>query len=114
MKTINITHILGTDLKSRIAVQDVLLFVRNTGEVEVAIDFTGVQFATRSFIDEFYNTFVCDGCEFKVSLLNVPEDIDYMLKVVSTTQHKPKKIETAGEVTYCTSIEELKSCLASI
>lgn len=114
MKTINITHILGTDLKSRIAVQDLLLFVRNTGESKVTIDFSGVQFATRSFIDEFYNTFVCNGCEFKVSLSNVPGDIDYMLKVVSKTQNKPKQVETAGEVTYCTSIDELKSCLASI
>ena len=114
MKTIHITNILGVDLKSRIAVQDVLLFVKNTGTSDVTIDFTGVQFATRSFMDEFYNAFVKEGCEFPVSLVNVPEDIAYMLKVVSNTQNKPKQMETAGEVTFCTSLEELKQCLASV
>lgn len=114
MRTIDITSILGPDLKSRVAVQDVLLFAKNTGDKDVTVDFSNVLFATRSFMDEFYNTFVKVNCEFPVSLTGLSDDMAYMLKVVSTTQDKPKKMETAGEVTYCTSMEELQRCLATI
>jgi len=114
MKTIDITTIAGPDLKSRLLVHDILIFLRNTGEESVTLDFSNVKFATRSFMDEFYNTFVKQDCEYKVSLVGMPEDIEYMLKVVGNTQNKPKQIESVGEVTYCTSIEELRQCLASI
>lgn len=102
------------DLKSRISVQDVLLFVRNTGDMYIIIDFPDIQFATPGFIDEFYNTFIKDGRAFPVILANLPEDTAYMPKIVSTTQDNPKQIETAGEVTCCTSLEELQRILASI
>ena len=42
-----------------------------------------MQFATSGYMDEFYNAFVKEGCEFPVSLVNVPENIAYILKVVS-------------------------------
>jgi len=112
MRTIDITSILGPDLKSRVAVQDVLTFLNNSEDKDITIDFSKVKFATRSFIDEFYNAFIKDGCAFPVILQNVPEDIAYMIKVVSTTQNKPKQVERAGNVTYCTTLEELKKCLA--
>ena len=114
MRVIDITSILGPDLKSRVAVQDLLLFAKNTGEAEVTFDFSKVKFATRSFIDEFYNVFVKDGCEFPAQLTNVPEDIAYIIKVVSTTQNKPKHFEKAGNVTYCATVEEFINCLASL
>jgi len=114
MKTIDITTISGPDLKSRLLVHDILAFLRNTGESVVTIDFGNVKFATRSFMDEFYNTFVKPGCEYKVSIIGMPEDIKYMLEVVGKTQNKPKQMESAGEVTYCTSVEEMRQCLASI
>jgi len=114
MRTIDVTSILGPDLKSRLAVNDVLTYVKNTGDDDIVLDFSRVQFATRSFMDEFYNTFVKPGCVFHVSLVGMPGDIAYMLKVVSTTQTKAKHMESVGEVTYCTSLEELNQCLASI
>ena len=57
MKTIDVTEILSTELRSRNRVADLLLFVKNTQEKEIVLDFRNVKFATRSFIDEFYNSF---------------------------------------------------------
>lgn len=111
MRTIDISSIIGQDLKSRVAVQDVLGFVKNTGDCDVTLDFSKVQFATRSFVDEFYNTFVKEDCEFPVILSGVPEDIAYMFQVVSSTQNKPKKMESVGNVSYCFTMPELKRCL---
>ena len=47
MKTnIDITTILSQDLKSRLAVNDLRLYIENTGSESVVIDFAGVKFAT--------------------------------------------------------------------
>ena len=54
-KNIDITSLLGADLKSRYAVKDLLLYINNTEADSVVIDFAKVKFATRSFIDEYYN-----------------------------------------------------------
>ena len=48
---IDITNLLSADLKSRYAVNDLLLFINNTEGDDIVIDFANVKFATRSFID---------------------------------------------------------------
>ncbi len=50
MTTIDITRILSQDLKSRSRANDLLLFIKNSNESEVTIDFRNVMFATMSFI----------------------------------------------------------------
>ena len=89
MKTIDITTVLSPDLKSRSTVADLLLYVLNSNEQEIQIDFSRVLFATRSFMDEYYNTFVNDHGfvnGIKVESINLPECIQYMLNLVSQTQ----------------------------
>ena len=54
-KRIDIAQLLSPDLKSRMRAKDLRLLVKNSGAKSVVIDFGGVKFATRSFIDEFYN-----------------------------------------------------------
>ena len=76
MKTIDITTVLSPDLKSRSTVADLLLYVLNSNEQEIQIDFAKVLFATRSFMDEYYNTFVNDHGKLngiKVESINLPE-----------------------------------------
>lgn len=94
MKTIDIAQILTPDLKSRMRAHDLKLLVENSGEQEVEFDFRNVKFATRSFIDEFYNLFLKHPEEnaFRVELINVPEDIKAMLDAVSRTQVRAKVI----------------------
>lgn len=94
MKTIDITQILSPDLKSRVRVHDLDLFIRNSGEDAVVLDFSNVKFATRSFIDEFYNLFLKnpDSLPYHVEITNVPEDINTILETVSRTQTRAKVI----------------------
>ena len=55
-----------------------LLYVRNCDEQEVMIDFQHVKFATRSFIDEFYNLFIkpSSAVPCHIEIINVPEKIE--------------------------------------
>ena len=57
MKTIDVEQILSPDLKSRMRAQDLRQLIVNSETDAVELDFRGVKFATRSFIDEFYNLF---------------------------------------------------------
>ena len=93
-KTIYIEQILSPDLKSRMRAQDLKQLIINSEVEGVELDFRGVKFATRSFIDEFYNLFLKnpDANSFRLELTNVPEDIKAMLDAVSHTQVRAKVI----------------------
>jgi anti-anti-sigma regulatory factor len=99
---IDITTILSPDLKSRSVVGDLSLFIRNTNEKSVIIDFANVKFVTRSFIDEFYNSFLKNKKnEIKIQLVNVSDDIQMVFDAVSRTQNKTKKVsDETGVVTF--------------
>ena len=103
MKKIDIAEILSPDLKSRMRAQDLKLYIQNSGADNVDLDFSNVKFATRSFMDEFYNLFLKDAeaNSFTVKITNVPEDIKAMLDAVSRTQVKTSVIPSeTPEVTF--------------
>jgi len=103
MKTIDIAQILSPDLKSRMRAQDLKLLMVNSGEDAFVLDFSHVKFATRSFMDEFYNLFLKDpkANTFSVMVTNVPEDIKALLDAVSRTQVKTTVIPSdTSEVTF--------------
>lgn len=58
MKTIDITTILGTELKSRTSARDFEIYLNNMKITEVCVDFSHVKAVTRSFMDEFYQLFI--------------------------------------------------------
>lgn len=109
MVTIDITKILSPDLKSRNRAADLLLFINNTQEKEVILDFQNVKFATRSFIDEFYNLFLRNPSEntFSLTITNVPEDINTMIETVAHTQTKAKIIPASSVVTSFDNVAEM-------
>ncbi len=115
MRTIDITQILSPDLKSRLRVNDLRLFIENTQEDAVVLDFSNVKFATRSFIDEFYNVFLKtpDALPVKVVITNVPEDINTILESVSHTQTRTKIIPAHIPVRTFRTADELISYLSS-
>lgn len=116
MITIDITSILSPDLKSRSRADDLMLFVKNCNESEVIIDFGKVLFATRSFIDEFYNLFLKDASSlpFKVEITNVPEDIQAMISAVSKTQTKVKTIRPTAKVDTFKTVDELLKYMSQV
>lgn len=109
MKIIDITQILSPDLKSRVRAHDLDLFIRNSEEDAVVLDFSKVQFATRSFMDEFYNLFLKNpnNLPYHVEITNVPEDINRILESVSHTQNRVKVIPSQIPERTFGSIDEL-------
>lgn len=110
--TIDITAILSPDLKSRSAVSDLLLYIQNTNEKSVIIDFAKIEFVTRSFIDEFYNAFLkTKNASLNVELINVSDDIQSIFDTVSHTQTKKKKVSSTGSVVKFDSVDEVRGFL---
>ena len=116
IKTIDITQILSPDLKSRTRVHDLDLFIRNSGEEDVVLDFSNVQFATRSFIDEFYNLFLKNSNElpYRVQITNMPEDINTILETVSHSQSGVKVIPSHIPERKFSDVKELIQFLSSV
>lgn len=114
--TIDITNILSSDLKSRARANDLMLFVKNSEESDIVLDFSKVKFATRSFIDEFYNLFLKDTSmlPFNLRITNVPEDIQAMINAVSKTQMKVKTIPATTNVVDFKNIEDFIRYMSSV
>ena len=112
----DIAQILSPDLKSRMRAQDLKLLIENGEEKEVVLDFQGVKFATRSFIDEFYNLFLKNPKAniFQVKLTNMPEDIKTMLDTVSRTQVRAQVIPSQTQEMSFKNVKEFLSYLSSI
>lgn len=115
MKTIiEITTILSADLKSRYAVSDLLLYIKNTGSKHVVVDFTNVKFATRSFVDEYYNIIMKNESSIKIETINIPEDIQIIFDVVKRTQHKEKDIKLDATVVKCKTFADIQNVFSTI
>lgn len=116
MKTIDVAQILSPDLKSRVRVRDLKQYIENSEADVVEIDFHGVKFATRSFIDEFYNIFLKtpETNSFHVELINVPEDIKTMLDTVSRTQIRAKVIPSQTKEVSFKDVNEFIRYIGSV
>ncbi len=85
---IDIATFIGRDLKSRIAVRNLYDIILNQNMTSVKIDFRNVSFATRSFMDEFYNLFIANT-SVDAELINLSPELNTMLNAVKFTQRKP-------------------------
>ena len=100
MKTINIAEILSPDLSFRAQARGFRQFVEeNDATDSVTVDFSGVRFASRAFLDEFYNLFLspsdADSSPFKVEVVNLPASIAAMLEAVVKSNTQPR-VHPAG------------------
>lgn len=108
-KTLNITSLLSCNLKSRSLVHDLSLFIINSGEKDVVIDFSDVQFATRSFVDEFYNVFIKRGLDgVNVSIIGVPDFITVIFDAVEHPKKSNRVVSTKQNVKTFNSVDEMK------
>lgn len=116
MKKIDIAAILSPDLRSRMRAQDLKLLIVNSGVDAVEMDFHGVKFATRSFIDEFYNLFLKtpEINTFRVELTNVPSDIKAMLDSVSRTQVRAKVIPSQSQEVAFKDVKEFLNYFSKV
>ena len=111
---IDITTILSQDLKSRLAVKDLLMYIQNTGSKSVVVDFAKVQFATRSFIDEYYNVIMNNSSDIEIKTVNIPEDIQRIFDAVKRTQHKEKNINLDATVIKCKTFADIQKVFGSL
>lgn len=116
MRTIDITAILSTDLKSRARANDLKLYLDNCEDNEILIDFQNVKFATRSFIDEFYNLFLKNSFDrtYSIQITNVPEDINIMIETVSKTQNRVKTIPETAHVKSFSTVDEFMQYMSGV
>lgn len=98
MKTIDITTILGTELKSRTSARDFAKYLFNMKIDEVCVDFSRVNSLTRSFMDEFYQLLLKAGKELNASvrLQNMDQQAEAFLKSVEQTSVRPRQIIEAN------------------
>jgi len=89
-KTIDIAAYIGPDLKSRFAVRCLHEKIMAENSEFVMIDFINVIFASRSFMDEFYNVFIANA-DMKAQLINLSPEIKATLDAVKSTQRRPVK-----------------------
>jgi len=96
MESIKVSSILGRNLIARPLVHDLLSYVRNSGSLDAELDFSGTEFMTRSFADEFHNVFLSGRtADVSVRMANMPDDMRALLEAVGNTQRgsKPKQPE---------------------
>lgn len=103
MERVYISEILSTDLKSRALVATLADILDKYNTKDIILDFKDVYFATRSFIDEFYNVMLRER-HYKVENMN--NDIQYLLDVVKGTQNAKKTVETKYKEVVCSSVNE--------
>ena len=115
MTTIFIKDLIGQDILNRISAQDILDAINNAEDTAIVLNFEGVQFTTRSFMDEFYNTVVARTPSGKtVSIEAMPKDLSAMLKVVSKTQNNPVVKITPNPYVKANSISDMERLFASM
>lgn len=87
METICIKDLVGCDILGRIAAHDILAAATCCEDRAVVLDFDGVQFTTRSFMDEFYNEVgKARKSGLDIELSNMSDDLARMYSAVSRTQ----------------------------
>lgn len=87
METIIIKDLAGRDILDRIAARDILAAAVNCDSRAVILDFDGVQFTTRSFMDEFYNEVKrVSSSGLEITVTNMSDDLRQMYVAVSKTQ----------------------------
>lgn len=79
------------------------------------VDFAKVEFGTRSFIDEFYNTFLkTKNASLSVELINVSYDIRSIFDTVSHTRSKMERYSSTGSVVKFDNVAEVSGFLSRL
>ena len=118
MKMIDITTILGCDLKSRTSARDFAKYLQNMNICEAQVDFTRVKSVTRSFMDEFYYLMAKEGNAMgvKLEIVNMGEEAKAFLKAVKATADAPHKIAVSDNARFLnpSTVKQVSEYLATL
>lgn len=88
-RVINIAKEVSTHLQTRSSVRAFSCVVPSAKDVSYTFDFSGVEFASRSFMDEFYNQFLKEG---RNRVAHMSDDLNKLLEVVIETNTSKSKV----------------------
>ena len=118
MKMIDITTVLGSELKSRTSARDFAKYLRNMQIEEAQVDFSHVKSVSRSFMDEFYYLLVRkDNAQgVRLVLSNMDIQVQEFLKAVTVTADAPRKTATPDDARFLnpSTVQQLSEYLAAL
>ena len=121
MKIIDITTILGAELKSRTSARDFETYLHNMKISEVCVDFSHVKSVTRSFMDEFYQLFIKEGNNplVKVHLQELNQQAKSFLESVAHSSSASRCMltfssDSGARFVNLTTMQQLDDYLASL
>lgn len=118
MKTIDVTTIMGTELKSRASARDFARYLQNMQIREAIADFSRVNSVTRSFMDEFYQLLLKENnsAKVKLHLQNISQQTQAFLEAVKFSSNHPRAISPEEDARFVNldTVEQLHHYLASI
>lgn len=113
---VDIANQMSQNLKSRVLVRDFYDLILDLEVESLVLDFRNVRFASRSFMDEFYNVFV-EGADFKTKLIHVSPELQTLLDTVRETQHRRKNYKLkrmSDNVKSFSTVSEINEFLSSL
>ena len=118
MKIIDITTILGSELKSRTSARDFAKYLQNMQISQVKVDFSHVKSVTRSFMDEFYHLLLRknNALGVQLELTNMSEQAQQFLRAVKVTADVSRRVVTSDNARFLNpaTIEQLSEYLATL
>lgn len=117
MITIDITTVVGNELKSRTSARDFAKYLQNMNIREALVDFAHVKSVTRSFIDEFYYLLMSEGNVQGVhlKLINMGLQAKEFIKAVRFTANAPRRV-VSGDASFFnpSTVKQLNEYLAAL
>ena len=90
---INVEEQLGKSLISRSSSSELITYIKDNLCQNIELDFSEVEFMSRSFADQFHKekVMLMSKHNVMVEVLNANEEVINMLKTVARTQNKPNR-----------------------
>lgn len=112
---LKLVNVLPTTLDSREAATRLADMVREySGDRQVELDFSGIEFMSRSFADQFHKElYLHDDDSFEIVIKNADAAIINMLNAVSKTQTKRKVVKKTHQVASYNDLKQMESFVMS-
>lgn len=114
--TIQVAELLGKTIHTREASNHLLQFVASDRCQQIELDFTGVDYISRSFADQFHADKMHLAAEQQKSIIvtNANTEVVNMLQAVAKTQNKTYRGNTSLPVYKYSTWSQLENFLLSI
>jgi len=112
---LKLINLLPVTLDSREAATRLADIVREySGDKQIELDFSGIEFMSRSFADQFHKElYLRDEDAFEIVIKNADAAIIRMLDAVSKTQTKRKAVKKTHQVASYNSLKQMESFVMS-